>query len=261
LELAKDWELLSWNVNGLRAVHRKGALKTVLELGADVVCLQETKAHSEQLPFEAREPKGYYSFFCSATKKKGYSGVAIYSKIEPDSVSEGLNDKKFEGEGRVITADYGSFVLINCYFPNGGASEERLKFKLGFYNAFADYAESYRRKGRKVIICGDVNTAHEEIDLARPKENSKHTGFLPIERAWIDSFLARGYFDSFRAFHKGRGHYTWWDLKTRARERNVGWRLDYFLVSENARGIVKGASILPGIHGSDHCPIGLRLKA
>ncbi len=260
--MPKDLELISWNVNGLRAVHRKGALKTLFELGADIVCLQETKARAEQLPLEAREPKGYHSYFNSATKKKGYSGVAIYSKVEPESVSQGINNKEFEGEGRVLTADYNSFVLINCYFPNGGASEERLKFKLGFYDAFAVYAESFRKKGRKVVICGDVNTAHEEIDLTRPKENSKHTGFLPIERAWIDSFFARGYFDSFRAFHKGEtGHYTWWDLKTRARERNVGWRLDYFLVSENARKQVTEASILPGIHGSDHCPIGLRLTA
>lgn len=257
--MPKNWELLSWNVNGLRAVHRKGALKTVFELGADVVCLQETKAHSEQLPLEAREPKGYRSFFNAATKRNGYSGVALYSKVEPESVTTGIGNKKFEGEGRVLTADYGSFVLINCYFPNGGASEERLKFKLDFYDAFADYADSFRKKGRKVVICGDVNTAHEEIDLSRPKENSSHTGFLPVERAWVSSFLKRGYFDSFRSLHKGGGHYTWWDLKTRARERNVGWRLDYFLVSENARACIKDASILPGIQGSDHCPVELKL--
>jgi exodeoxyribonuclease-3 len=180
--------------------------------------------------------------------------------MHPQEIRRGLGVERFDTEGRTLAVDFGSFVLFNVYFPNGGMSPERLQFKMDFYDAFLDCIESLRKKGRHIVICGDVNTAHNEIDLARPKENQKVTGFLPEERAWIDRLLAAGYIDTFRLFCAEAGQYTWWDMKTRARERNVGWRLDYFFVSESLRGSVQSAAILPEVPGSDHCPVELTMK-
>jgi exodeoxyribonuclease-3 len=255
----KKLRLLSWNVNGLRAAHKKGFLEWFLRERPDVLCLQETKAAPDQLPAELKEVAGYRAYFASA-ERKGYSGVALYSRLEPNEIKAGFGVKKFDVEGRTQLADFGDFLLFNVYFPNGKASEERLRYKMSFYRAFLKHVDKLKAEGRNVVVCGDVNTAHKEIDLARPKVNEKTSGFLPQERAWLDKFVAHGFVDAFRMFNREPGQYTWWDLKTRARERNVGWRIDYFFVSENFAGKVKAAYILPDITGSDHCPVELEVS-
>jgi len=255
----KTKRILSWNVNGIRAAYKKGFLDWFTKEKPDILCLQETKAASEQLPAALKEIKGYHAYFCSA-EKKGYSGVAIYTKEEPEDLKTGFGIKKFDNEGRIQIADFKSFILFNIYFPNGKASEQRLKYKMDFYDTFLDYADSLKIKSKNLIICGDINTAHKEIDLARPRENEKISGFLPQERAWIDKFISHGYIDTFRMFNQKPDHYTWWDLKSRARERNVGWRIDYFFVSENLKKKVRASYMLPDVMGSDHCPIGIDVK-
>ncbi len=255
----KKIKLISWNVNGIRAVQRKGALEWFKEMRPEILCIQETKAQKEQLDDELVNIDGYTAYFCSA-ERKGYSGVAIYTSLLPIKVNYGLGNKTFDGEGRVIEAQYDKFTLFNVYFPNGKASKERLKYKIGFYDAFLKAIESRVKKGLNVVVCGDVNTAHKEIDLARPKENEKVSGFLPEERAWIDKMIERGYLDTFRMFNDKPEQYTWWDMKTRARDRNIGWRIDYFFVNKALGKSVADAFILPEIEGSDHCPIGIDLK-
>ncbi|NQT24077.1 exodeoxyribonuclease III [candidate division KSB1 bacterium] len=250
--------LISWNVNGIRAIQKKGFLDWFLKEQPDVLCLQETKAQSDQLDVALIEVPGYHVYFASA-ERKGYSGVAIYSKEKPLNVHPGLGVAEFDGEGRTLICEYPDFTLYNIYYPNGKASPERLNYKMRFYDAFLDHANGVKDQGKNIVICGDVNTAHAEIDLARPKENEKFSGFLPEERAWIDKFLADGYADTFRMFTKEGGYYSWWDYKTRARERNVGWRIDYFFVSESLKSRVKDGFILKDIMGSDHCPIGIEL--
>lgn len=247
-------KLLSWNVNGIRAIHKKGFLDFVSSEAPDILCIQETKAHKEQLPASLTEIDGYKSYFAEATRK-GYSGVAIYTRKEPLKVEYGLGFPEFDDEGRTIVADYGNFVLLNIYFPNGKASPERLIYKMSFYEKFLEYIDSLKNTGRKIIFCGDVNTAHKRIDLANPDSNSKVSGFLPEERAWIDKIIDHGYIDTFRVFDKEPDNYTWWDYKTRARERNVGWRIDYFFISKNLVPSLNRAAILSNVFGSDHCPI------
>lgn len=251
-------KILSWNVNGLRAAYKKGFLEWVLRERPDILCLQETKAAPEQLPAELIEVAGYRAYFASA-ERKGYSGVALYTRLEPDEIKAGFGFKRFDVEGRTQVADFGDFRLFNVYFPNGKASAERLRYKMAFYGAFLEYVDELKAKGERIVVCGDVNTAHKEIDLARPKENEKVSGFLPRERAWLDEFVSRGFVDTFRMFNREPGQYTWWDLKTRARERNVGWRIDYFFVSGNFKKNVKAAYIMPEVTGSDHCPIGVEV--
>ena len=250
--------LLGWNVNGIRAIEKKGFLQWLAHESPDILCLQETKAHPEQLEEKLLKPNGYVSFW-SAAEKKGYSGVGIYSKIQPKSVTEGLGVKEFDAEGRTLMADYGDFILFNIYYPNGGAGNKRVPFKMKFYDAFFKKAEALRKSGKKLIITGDVNTAHTPIDLARPKENEKNTGFLPEERAWVSKFVDAGYIDTFRHFNKDPNHYTWWDYKTAARQRNVGWRIDYFFVTENLLPRLQKAFILKDVLGSDHCPVGIEI--
>jgi len=253
-------KLISWNVNGLRAIYKKKYWKPFFTLNADIFCLQEIKASSEQLPEDILNPLGYHSFFASSVIKKGYSGVAIYSKEKPLEVKYGFDIEKFDNEGRLLEARFKNFILFNVYFPNGGVDPNRLQYKLDFYDTFLNYIEKLRKKGQKIIFCGDINTAHEEIDLARPKSNEQHTGFLPVERAWIDEVINHGYVDTFRHFYPRKTEaYSYWDIKTRARDRNVGWRLDYFFISNNLLSQVKKASILSNIYGSDHCPIMLEL--
>jgi exodeoxyribonuclease III len=253
-------KILSWNVNGLRAVHRNGYWKGLLKENADIFCMQETKAHPDQLSDDLREAKGYFSYFASSEVKKGYSGVAIYTKIEPEKVEYGMGIKKFDQEGRLLTLYFKKFVLLTGYFPNGGASPERLKYKLEFYDAFLDHIEKIKKAGHKIIFCGDINTAHEEIDLARPKANKDNTGFLPIEREWIDEVERHGYIDTFRYFNPNKKDaYSYWDMKTRARERNVGWRLDYFFISSDLQSKLKKAFILKDMYGSDHAPTGIEI--
>lgn len=253
-------KITSWNVNGLRAVHRNGYWDTFLRTNPDIFCLQETKAEAPQLPLEVRETPGYVAHFASSKLRKGYSGVAIYSKIQPTKVEYGIGIKRFDDEGRVLVAHYDNFVLLNIYFPNGGSGPERLHYKLDFYDAFLLYIERLHASGKHIIFCGDVNTAHEAIDLARPKENEQNTGFLPEERAWLDEVVAHGYVDVFRHFYPTKtGAYTYWDMKTGARDRNVGWRIDYFFTNTGFLRHVKGIKILSDIYGSDHCPVELTL--
>ncbi len=255
----KTIRLISWNVNGIRAIHKKGFIDWLLNENPDIICLQETKAHPEQLPKDLISINGYSSYFSSSKIKKGYSGVAVYSKLEPIDVKHGFGISRFDDEGRILIVDFQEFTLFNIYFPNGKMSEERLQYKMDFYDAFLENAYKLLKQGRKILVCGDVNTAHKEIDLARPKENEKSSGFLLIERQWIDKFLSHGFVDTFRMFNDQPGNYTWWDMQTRARERNIGWRIDYFFVSENFKANITDAFILSDVTGSDHCPVGVEI--
>jgi len=256
-------KIISWNVNGLRAVDRKGEFERILSLEPDILCLQETKSLPEQLTEQVKSPVGYHSYFHFPTIKKGYSGVAIYSKDKPIEVTNDLGISAMDQEGRLIMAKYkglpngeAGFTLINCYFPNGGGAPERLEYKLAFYEHFLKFIEKLRKTEPNIIFCGDVNVAHTEIDLARPKENETHVGFLPIERAWMDKLIAHGWTDVFRHFCPNKKEiYTYWDMKTYARDRNVGWRIDYFFATPEALKNIKSFETLESIFGSDHCPI------
>ena len=251
--------ILSWNVNGLRAAHRKGFLDWFANESPDVLCLQETKISEDQLSPNFRQVEGYDSYF-SCAERKGYSGVGIFSKVPPVHVESSFNVDALSNEGRVLLADYGRFVLLNVYFPNGRSSAERLQYKMDFYDAFLELADSIVQEGKNVVICGDVNTAHKEIDLARPKANENTSGFLQQERAWIDQLLDHGYVDTFRMFNQEPEQYSYWDQMSRARERNVGWRIDYFFVNRAFADSVKTGFILPDVMGSDHCPVGIEIK-
>ncbi len=254
-------KLISWNVNGLRAVDRKKQFDWWVKESPDFVCLQEIKATVDQIPSHVKDIPGYYSYFNSPIEKKGYSGVAIYTKHQPISVSFAMNSVEHESEGRMITLEYKDYCVINIYFPNGGGGPVRLAYKLAFYDAFLSYIEQLRAKGKKIIFCGDINTAHEEIDLARPKQNEENTGFLPEERAWLDEVVNHGYIDTFRFMNPGKKDaYSYWDIKSAARERNVGWRIDYFFVSPDLQKKIKKAEIFSTIFGSDHCPIFLEVS-
>jgi exodeoxyribonuclease-3 len=255
-------KLISWNVNGLRAVHRKGVFLNYLAAEQpDILALQETKCHPDQLPDELRNPPGYHTYWAAA-ERGGYSGVALYSRIEPRSVQVGLGNEEYDREGRTLVADFGDFVLINAYFPNGGRDHLRVPFKMRYYADFLATCNRLREAGREVVFCGDVNTSHREIDLARPRQNQNTTGFLPEERAWIDEVVSQGYLDTYRArYPEQTGAYTWWAQVTFSREKNVGWRLDYFFVSPNLWPRVIDATIHPDVLGSDHCPVGLLLAA
>jgi len=253
--------IISWNVNGLRAVHRKGNLEQVFHMKPDILCLQETKSLPEQLPAELSAPDGYHAYFHFPTQKKGYSGVAIYSREKPIKVSRDIGIDSLDQEGRLIMAEYEDFALINIYFPNGGGPAERLRYKLDFYDYFLTFINRLHMKQPNIIFCGDLNVAHKPIDLARPKENETHVGFLPIERAWMDKLTSHGWIDVFRHFYPDKiDAYTYWDMKTYARERNVGWRIDYFFSSLEILKRIKSIEILDNILGSDHCPIKLTLK-
>lgn len=253
-------KIISWNVNGIRASHKKGALAEAFALKPDILCLQETKAEPSQLAEEIRNPKGYFSYFSHSKVKKGYSGVVIYTKIKPEKVTTGIDMPGDDDEGRTVTLHFKDFVLINCYFPNGGGAPERLEYKLEFYDAFLKYVNKLKKAGKRIIFTGDVNVAHTEIDIARPKENVDHVGFLPEERAWVDEVIADGYVDVFRNFYPKKTEvYTYWDQKSRARDRNVGWRIDYFFASQNILSKIKSFKTHADIEGSDHCPISIEL--
>ncbi len=252
--------ILSWNVNGIRAAAKKGFTEWLIKDSPDILCVQETKADESQVPDEIKNIKGYNSYFESSKGKKGYSGVALFLKEKPAEIKTGFGVKKFDIEGRIQIAEYRDFTLFNIYFPNGKSGPDRLKYKMQFYGAFLDYAVKLKNKGKKIIVCGDVNTAHREIDLARPKENSKVSGFLPEERAWIDKFLSMGFIDTFREFNNEPNNYSWWDIKSGARARNVGWRIDYFYISDNMKKNLKDAFILAKVMGSDHCPVGIEVQ-
>jgi len=262
--------LISWNVNGIRALskkviyQRKKLIGWLKETSPDILCFQETKAQPEQLSDNILKPAGYHSYWHSA-ERKGYSSVGVYSKTKPLEVNKSIGVEKFDVEGRVLELEFPNFVLFNVYFPNGKLNEERLKYKLEFYDHFVEYVEGVRAEGKSIIICGDVNTAHTEIDLTHPKANEDISGFLPIERKWIDKLISLSYVDTFRHFNKEPEHYTWWSVRNivkgvTARERNVGWRIDYFFVSQDLTENISKSYMLPEVSGSDHCPIVLKLE-
>ena len=250
--------LVSWNVNGLRACTRKGFRGFLADCGADFLALQEVRAFPEQLDADVREPPGWRVAFAAA-ERPGYSGVALYSRKAPDRVETAL-EPRFDVEGRFIAAHFGRLVVASVYFPKGSGRERdnsRVPYKLDFYRAVFDRVQRWRRRG-PVFVAGDYNTAHEALDLARPKGNVKNSGFLPEERAEISRWLDAGWVDSFRARHpEAPGHYTWWRQFGGARERNVGWRIDYVLASPSANQRVQRAFIWPETTGSDHCPVGV----
>ena len=247
-------KIISWNVNGLRAIVKKNFLDYIKSEQPDILCIQETKLQEEQIPEELAELADYHQYW-SFADKKGYSGTAVFSRSEPLSVETGLNDD--DPEGRTIIADYGKFVLINCYFPNGKMSDERLKYKLEFYDKMLEKMDDLVKADRNVIVCGDYNTAHKEIDLKNPKANEKDSGFLPIERAWLDKLVEHNYVDTFRHFDPSPDQYSWWSYRFGARKRNAGWRLDYFWVNDKYIDNLSSAFIQQSIMGSDHCPVGI----
>ncbi len=254
-------KIISWNTNGLRATHKAGHLFPLLDIERpDMLCLQETKSELEQLSDDIIHIKGYELYLSPCSTRKGYSGTAIYTKEKPLKVTNGFGIEEFDQEGRTVVAEYTNFYLITGYFPNGGSGPDRLDYKLRFYDAFLLYIEKLKKK-KPVIFCGDVNTAHNEIDLARPKENKENTGFLPIERAWMDKLVAKGWVDAFRNLYpETKDSYTYWDQKTRARDRNVGWRIDYFFTSPDIAKNIKDCYPLTTYLGSDHCPLVLEIK-
>jgi exodeoxyribonuclease-3 len=258
----KRIKLISWNVNGLRAAMKKDFAKSFAQMDADIVAVQETKLQAPQLTDEMTNFDGYQSYWSHASIKKGYSGVVTYSRLAPVSVKYGIGEPKYDHEGRIVEMDFGDFIFFNVYFPNGQMSEERLQYKLDFYEAFFNYADEYKHQGRGLIITGDYNTAHTEIDLKNPKANENTSGFLRIERDWLDRIMENGYIDTFRHFHPDTVKYSWWTYRFRARDRNIGWRIDYFFVTKDIidKGWIKEVFIDNNIFGSDHCPIGLVLE-
>lgn len=255
-------KIISWNTNGLRATVKNGNFIPLFAFNnADIVCFQETKCEPEQLDEASRDLKGYYSYFSYSKLRKGYSGVAIYTKEKPEKVEYGMGIKKFDDEGRIILTYFKKFVLVNCYFPNAGIKPERLVYKLEFYEAFLKLINKLQKNGHNVIFTGDVNTAHNAIDLARPKENVNNTGFLPIERAWMDKLVKNDWVDIFRYLNpEKKDVYTYWDQKTHARDRNVGWRIDYFFTHKSFIKNIKSFKTLSDYLGSDHCPIMIDIK-
>jgi len=253
--------IISWNVNGIRAIEKRGFFDWLRKEDPDILCLNETKAEPGQLSSEFISPHGtkYTSFWASA-KKKGYSGVAIYTKAKPDNVRF-MGKQEFDDEGRVLVADYREFSVIAAYFPNSQDERKRLDYKLAFNDAMLKLCKSIVKKGRHFLLCGDYNVAHTPIDLTRPKQNENNAGYLPEERAWMDSFLASGNIDTFRHFHPGEtGHYTWWSYIGQARAKNVGWRIDYNCVNKDFLPKVKSSVIRPDIYGSDHCPVEIEIS-
>ncbi len=253
--------VLSWNVNGLRACDRAGFRRQLGRLRADVFGVQEVRATAEQLEPGLRRPRGWHSHFV-AGERKGYSGVGLYSRREPDAVITNLGEARFDREARVQLARFGRLVIANVYFPNGNGKDRdnsRVPYKLAFYRRLFEVVQARRRGGYRVLVMGDFNTAHQPLDLARPKGNRNTSGFLPEERAELDRWIAAGWVDTFRAFESDGGHYSWWSQRLGARERNVGWRIDMVLASPAAMRHVQEAFICPAVKGSDHCPVGVGL--
>lgn len=262
-------KIISWNINGIRAVHKKGFMDFLASESPDILGLQEVRADEEQIDDDKRIPEGYFAFYNPCRSRKGYSGVAIYTKRKPLSVTSGFGVERFDVEGRIIQADFDDFVLINGYFPKAYSDREakgderkrvRLPYKLEFYDALYRHIAELQSAGRNVILCGDYNTAHHAVDLARPKENTQTSGFLDIEREKLDVLSAMGFSDAFRLFESEGGHYSWWSQQSGARERNVGWRIDYHFVSQKLLPRVQSAKHLKDVYGSDHCPVVLEIS-
>lgn len=253
--------LFSWNVNGIRAAQRGGFLDWLGKETPDILSLQEVKARPEQLDEELARPEGYHTYWHPATCRNGYSGVAIYSKTRPEEIRHGIGAEDIDREGRVLIAEYPAFTLVNAYFPNSQREHARLDYKLYFCKTMLEYLDHRVREGRHIILCGDYNIAHQEIDLKNPKSNMNNAGFLPEERAWMSEFLKSGYKDVFREQTRDPDQYTWWSYRPGVREKNIGWRLDYHCVNEGFMDKVGKARHHPGVRGSDHCPVELEVKA
>jgi exodeoxyribonuclease-3 len=250
--------LVSWNVNGIRAAARKGFWDWLAANAPDILCLQETRIQPDQRTRKMRQPPGYHAFWVDAVRK-GYSGVATFSGEEPKAVRGGFGLAHFDVEGRVLLTEHPGFTLLNVYFPNGQRGYERVLFKIEFYDALLAFCDGLRAEGHRLVVCGDYNTAHQPIDLARPKENETTSGFLPEEREAVSRWLDRGFVDVYRHLHPDAEEYTWWTYRFNARARNIGWRIDYFLVDEPLVPRVREARVLGDVMGSDHCPIELEL--
>lgn len=285
--MAKELKIISWNVVSMRNMLDKANLAPAggpplnflawLEKESpDIACFQEVKMQPDQVPAALQSPLGYHTLWNFA-EKKGYSGVATFSREKPISVQKGFGIPRFDAEGRVLMTEYPGFKLFNVYFPKAYGPKEvanlrkagdpnaekiadRMPYKLAFYDAFLEHLDSLKAKGDKLVICGDFNVAHEEIDLARPKANKDTSGFLPEERAWMDKLIQHGYVDTFRHFNKEPGHFSWWSYRFKARDKDIGWRLDYFFITESLLESLTGTFILNDIQGSDHCPVGITLK-
>ncbi len=251
-------ELLSWNVNGIRACINKGFIDWVKQRDPEVLCLQETKAHANQVFFSFDLPD--YHIYWSSAKKKGYSGVVTFTKIKPISTKQGLGVKEFDIEGRFLQLEYKDFFIINLYFPNAQRELKRLDYKLRFNQTLLTYINKLKEKKKGIILCGDFNVAHKEIDLKNPKENQKNAGFSPQERVFFTELLENGYIDTFREFDQSSEQYTWWTYRYNARARNIGWRIDYFVINQEFRERLKSAFILRDVLGSDHVPVGIILN-
>lgn len=249
-------KIITWNVNGIRAALGKNLKPWMLEQSPDVFCLQEIKATPQQLTDEQRDFPGY-SVVWNPAQRPGYSGVATFSKQEPGEVQLGLDEERFDVEGRVIRTRHDDFFLYNIYFPNGQRGYDRVEYKLDFYARLLEICDGLHAAGENIILTGDFNTAHQPIDLARPDENETTSGFLPEERAWVQKYLEHGFVDVYRRLYPERVQYTWWTYRMAARQRNIGWRIDYFLVSERLAGRVRDVIIHEGVTGSDHCPVEL----
>ena len=259
----KKYNFISWNVNGIRAIDRKEALKWIDEIDVDFLALQEIKAKKEQIPSDLFDKK-FENIFVNSASTAGRHGVALFCNIMPYFTSNGWNiDRLKEGRINEIHFKTNSYdvAFFNIYFPNGQMSEDRLSYKMEFYEKLFEYLKELQKQGKSIIICGDFNIAHKPIDLKRPKANENVSGFLPKERALLDKFIDMGFIDTFRYFHPTLEHkYTWWSYKFNARKTNAGWRIDYFFVSENLKENLLDAKILDSIYGSDHCPISLSIN-
>ncbi len=261
-------KIICCNINGYRSItgqnpttkfgkktYENNLFEYIEKENPDIICLQETKSDVEQIREDLIAPPGYHHYYHSCRRKKGYSGVVTFSKNAADNSEQNFSVEEYDNEGRLIRTDFGDFTLLNIYFPNGTSGYERVEYKLNFYDALFKYLDKLLNQGRKILVCGDYNTAHTEIDLARPKENEGTSGFLPEERKKLDEMFEMGFVDSFRLFNKEGNHYTWWSQRGRARENNVGWRIDYHFVSNNLKGNVEQSYHQPEQQGSDHCPI------
>lgn len=253
-------KIISWNVNGIRSIQKKGFLEFLGSCQADVICLQETKAHPEQLPPELAAPRNWHVHWSSATRK-GYSGVATFSRALPKQVRLGLDWPEFDQEGRFVITTFDAFTLYNIYFPNGGSGPERHLFKLKFLEQLYGHLSERLARGERIIVVGDYNVAHTALDVYDPVKLSSVSGFLPEEREWFEKFIDLGFVDTFRHFYPDRDQiYSWWSYRERSRIGNRGWRIDYICISENLRPSLRSAAVLDEVHGSDHCPVSVDLE-